>query len=89
MKQLSKMLRTMLYLVPRAMMFAVFVLCFLITALVSFDCLVPNDNSLEGLLARTMRGVRDFTFGETANKKNPRGSRRQHYESSVFPKTSG
>ncbi len=89
MKQLSKMLRSMLYLVPRAMLFGIFVLCFLITALVSFDYLIPNDNSLEDLLARTIRGVRDLSSGGTANKKDRQGRLQQRFGSSVYPENNG
>lgn len=89
MKPLAKALSSILYLAPRVMLFGIFALCLFLTAFVSFDFLVPNDNLLEDLLARTIHGVRDFTFGETANKKDPHGGPRQNHESFAYPKTSG
>jgi hypothetical protein len=63
------MLRSFLYLVPRALLFGIFVLCFLVTIFVSLDYLLPSENPLEVLMTKTVRGVRDFTLGEWVKKK--------------------
>jgi hypothetical protein len=68
MKQLKERLKILLYMFPRIFLFGIFLLCFLITVLISFDFLNPSGDlpGIDG--AKTLNGVDNRTVGERADK---------------------
>jgi hypothetical protein len=68
MKQLQERLKIVAYMFPRIFLFGIFLLCFLITVLISFDYLNPYGDlpGIDG--AKALKGIKNSAVGERADK---------------------
>jgi hypothetical protein len=67
-RSLGKLLRNLIYLLPRLVLFGIFVLCFVITVFISLDYLNPYENPMEHLRAKALRMVKVLYAEEGAGK---------------------
>jgi hypothetical protein len=67
-RSLGKLLRNLLYLLPRLVLFGIFVLCFVITVFMSLDYFNPYENPMELIRAKALHMVKVRNEGEGTGK---------------------
>lgn len=65
---LKKLLDSSFYLVPRLMLYGIFLICFLIIIMASLGYLNPYENPLEMIRAKSMHGIRTLQNADGAVK---------------------